>query len=553
LSEVPQAAVLPAAPGETGVLHALLASPPRRVSTSIGISAGVHIALLLLVGTSLYDTGEDDIDIAELAVQLESTEGPNDDFVSVASTPVPLTTDAEVDRSEAPGITETEVTTEATDPDTERVDGALDAALAEATAFAAENAASPPAITTTGESDFKIDIDTESVTTVAAVSMPSTEQAMLEKNILELTQNLLEREATQSEQSWMQQGRPYTAKITRQPAADSTGLEQVIAEIYTEKNGKRMRTTLKMKRLAFSHFTQLVDHWDQMISLHDDVIDGRFHSNTEFLYSFRSEVIPRFFGKVTTSSRTLLPDTMGSPSVRKRKEIFRGGYETMTDRISIGSAITGMKTAAPTDGAEPGTSNDKTFRFSEDTRVIFNPDGSFVWRLANGKGPMHRVEPNGIYTRYLVGERGAKFYVRGTVVGANMVYTPSSIEVEGDLVYANDPRTTLLARDYIALVSGQDIEIAPERITGRGDLHVHGALFARRRFVVSEPERGRGATLYMLGSLTAGTLQETEPRYATKIDYDSRFENIRPPSFPMTKRYEVQKWDGNWEPEETAP
>src|SRR5688572_2022630 len=85
LSEVPQAA-LPAAPGETGVWHALLASPPRRVSTSIGVSASIHVALLVLVGTSLYDSGEDDIDIAELAVQLETTQGPNDDFVSVAST-----------------------------------------------------------------------------------------------------------------------------------------------------------------------------------------------------------------------------------------------------------------------------------------------------------------------------------------------------------------------------------------------------------------------------------------------------------------------------------
>ena len=47
----------------------------------------------------------------------------------------------------------------------------------------------------------------------------------------------------------------------------------------------------------------------------------------------------------------------------------------------------------------------------------------------------------------------------------------------------------------------------------------------------------------ILGSLTAGTILETEPRYATKLDYDKRFEYLRPASFPMTRRYEVDSWD----------
>ena len=47
-----------------------------------------------------------------------------------------------------------------------------------------------------------------------------------------------------------------------------------------------MKTRLSLKRLAFSHFTQLVNHWDPNIRLHDDVIDGRFHSNTEIGLAF---------------------------------------------------------------------------------------------------------------------------------------------------------------------------------------------------------------------------------------------------------------------------
>jgi len=46
------------------------------------------------------------------------------------------------------------------------------------------------------------------------------------------------------------------------------------------------------------------------------------------------------------------------------------------------------------------------------------------------------------------------------------------------------------------------------------------------------------------------TLTATEPRYATKIEYDDRFERARPPGFPSTNRYEAAAWDGQWT---TAP
>ena len=32
--------------------------------------------------------------------------------------------------------------------------------------------------------------------------------------------------------------------------------------------------------------------------------------------------------------------------------------------------------------------------FAEDTRIIFNADGSYVWRLANGEGALQRAEPS---------------------------------------------------------------------------------------------------------------------------------------------------------------
>ena len=48
------------------------------------------------------------------------------------------------------------------------------------------------------------------------------------------------------------------------------------------------------------------------------------------------------------------------------------------------------------------------------------------------------------------------------------------------------------------------------------------------------------------GSLTAGSISATEPRYATRTEFDPRFERTRPPGFPETERYEVEGWDGQW-------
>ena len=54
---------------------------------------------------------------------------------------------------------------------------------------------------------------------------------------------------------------------------------------------------------------------------------------------------------------------------------------------------------------------------------------------ARCSAPNPREQP-----QYLIGEKGAKLYVRGTVCGIFTVYSPTDIEIEDDLVYLKDPR-----------------------------------------------------------------------------------------------------------------
>jgi hypothetical protein len=96
------------------------------------------------------------------------------------------------------------------------------------------------------------------------------------------------------------------------------------------------------------------------------------------------------------------------------------------------------------------------------------------------------------------------------------------------------------SRDYLGIVSDGYLHVAPGCITGPGDLAIHAAIFARRGFVVTGLEYPRPATLCLYGSLTAGTLSATEPRDATKLEYDARFDARRPPGFPATNRFVLE-------------
>jgi hypothetical protein len=483
----------------------------------------------------MYESGNDDRNVPELSVQLETRDGPNSEEFTQAALPKPAPDPVE-QVIDDPGTALETLAADALGAEIPLLDRLPEIVDADTPAAHVETAESTGTVlTTTGLSSLTVPAVAEPQPEAVVAEIPQLEKVMLTKNVQQLAKQLLDTDMTNAELSWQQSGKQYTARVLRQPAADSTGLEQVIAEVTTENNGKRMKTRLSLKRLAFSHFTQLVNFWDPNIRLHDDVIDGRFHSNTEIGIAFSGGIEPRFFGKVTTSAANM---TFGEPGSRRRnKEVFQGGVETRTERVTLPRDMP--------DVVNGGEAADRRV-FSVDTRIIFNADGSYVWRAADGSGPLERADPSE-RPRYLIGEKGVSLHVSGTVTGIFTVYSPEDVEIENDLVYFKDPRDVVISRDFLALIAGRDIKVASSQITGAGDLHVHAAMFARRRFSIESVENSKPGTLFILGSLTAGTIWETEPRYATKMDYDKRFEYLRPASFPMTRRYEVDTWDQDWE------
>ncbi|MET0659667.1 MAG: hypothetical protein ABW110_16085, partial [Steroidobacteraceae bacterium] len=335
--------------------------------------------------------------------------------------------------------------------------------------------------------------------------------------------------------SWRQNAKQYTATLVMERAKDGDALDRVIAEVSAEDRGKQLRTRIKLKRLAFSSYTQVVDRWDPMVQLHDDEIDGRSHINSQFNLMYDRRTAPKFLGKVTTAARTFNTESVGR---RREQDIFRGGIETRAGRIALPERLHPLA----------WSSLDENVRIHEivhDTRIRFFADGSYTWRDLDTRQSAYRNEPTE-QAVYFIAMRGAALYVKGVVSGKVLIYSPDRIVVEGNLTYAHDPRAEPSSRDYLGLVSDRSIVIASPGTTGSGDISIHGALFARRSFIVTDIEHPHAGTLRIYGSLSAGTLSATEPRYATKIEYDRRFEERRPPGFPSTNRFAVEEWSGAW-------
>lgn len=371
----------------------------------------------------------------------------------------------------------------------------------------------------------------------AILAFSRAEQKMLERQVRRWTSELAERAADAPPLRWTHKGQPYEAYVRHIPARGDTDIEKLAVEVVTEKDGTRLRTQLQMKMLAFSHFAQFVHRWDPEVQIHDDLLDGRFHSNSRITLASDRDVQPRFLGKVTTASSGVT--FSGRRGKRDRQTIFSGGLETGVKRIPMGR----RKTPAALSAA---TESQQVVQFDDDAHIRFAPDGSFSWS-SDAAQPTDTVTQDG-KSIYLVGARGKTLYVSGEVSGSVLVYSPTRIVIEGNLTYAQGALQDTVRQSFLGLVSEGNVEIAEPEIIGPGPLYVHAAIYAGRRFKVRDFRRRDHSRLYIFGSLSAGTLSATEPRYATHIEFDKRLEERRPPGYPVTNRFEVAAWNQGWQP-----
>jgi hypothetical protein len=276
--------------------------------------------------------------------------------------------------------------------------------------------------------------------------------------------------------------------------------------------------------------------------LHDDQIFGRMHINSRFNVLYGSQAAPRVAGKLTTAAGGFDLERRGP---HRDADVFLQGLETKAGRVRFSRAGSMFEWSGYRE-------NSRIHHLARSASVRFLGDAGYAWRERGADEWQHADAPTEEPV-FFVAAPGAAVYVQGTVSGRFLVYSPWRIVVQGDIRYAHDPRSEPDSGDYLGLVSDRDIEVASPRVTGPGDLHIQAAIYAGRRMLVAEADRRTSATLSIFGSLAAGTLSESEPRYAMRIEYDPRFDRHRPPGFPSTNRFSFDEWDREWTEESVAP
>lgn len=360
------------------------------------------------------------------------------------------------------------------------------------------------------------------------------QQSMLQRKLENWVSRIDDQEQLNETYSWQHKGQTYSAKFSHLPAAGEMQLDEIRVAVTTQQNGQAVSTTMRLKKLAFSNFAQFVHRWNPDVSMHNDELRGRFHSNSKFLLDSDRRTRPVFHGKVTTASNGFSSDRPLFSATRQ--DIFRGGIETGVKRIK-------MPKPQLLFNPEMLTAGQETIRFEQDTRIVFTPEGGFLAQPAEEIGaPRYHSLPD--LPTYLIANKGVTLYISGEVRGKVMLYSPERVVIESSLRYAAPDIAE--SDDVIGVISAKNIEIAEPEMTGSGDLTIHASLYAGRMFKVRNYRNNNDGTLHIFGSLSAGSLGATQPRYASSIVFDDRFERLRPPGFPVTDRYEVEQADETW-------
>lgn len=514
----------------------------RRLSISMAFSAAIHLAAFVIADRLLIGDSTPSAVSTPLLVNIESVgaspettgQDARETLIDTASPASEGTT-----RSTQSDSTETIAAAESRSRETSGEESRSPAPVTSAAAtVAVESTPEPdearrtskPAIaalvTSSNQAEWSVPV---------RASLSSREEEMLNRKISEWTRHM--HDVTElGDVSWSDGDREYRARFSTVPGDVETGIQRVLVEISTDIDDQRYSTRMQVKRLAFSSFAQFVNRWDPNVLLHDDVLDGRFHSNSRFNVAYDRDTRPVFHQVVTTAARGV--DIERTSGAGPRGDMFQGGLETGVRPIRLPSEF-----SAPIDRFD--VDDDNVHFLREDTRIIFRADGSYV-RQSTGSdepGEAGMLSPG---TTYFFADPGSIVSVRGIVNGKVLVYSPERIVIEDDIVYERDPDAEDGSDDILGLVSDKNVEVAGPDMTGPGDLMIQAAIYAKRRFVVKKKHVGKQARLSLYGSLTAGTLSATEPRFATQVRFDPRLDRMRPPGFPVTDSYELESWRADW-------
>lgn len=358
------------------------------------------------------------------------------------------------------------------------------------------------------------------------------EQARVQQALDQLAELDLAAASLTGETISLADGSQFAVAVQAVSVPGLTQLASYEVTLSQRQDGRIFSIRAIVRERAFSFYAKFINRWDTDVVLASDTVIGRFHSNSAVNFSTDRRRQPVFSGPVSLAGYQGISRRLHSSGM------FQQGIETGSGFVAMPDAV------VPTVFTLAEESLD-VHRFREHTSLTFLADGGVGWSQAGSRAGVIRPAPGNAIL--IVADDNAVLALSGVVSGVVSVFAPQRLSITGNLTYAAGQADNTDQQHFLTLISNGIIEVAGPAQTQPGDLQIEAALFARQRFSVRRFNSRPQGELIIRGTLVAGSVSATEPRYTTRIEYDPRFESMRPPAFPTTGLFDLEDWDRQWQ------
>ncbi len=278
-----------------------------------------------------------------------------------------------------------------------------------------------------------------------------------------------------------------------------------------------------------------------------DTVWGNFHSEG----TFNVVGSPVFYGSVTSVNAM---SGGGTP-------VIYGSFKTGVSIPMPSSSISNIQTTAAAGGK---VFNNPSSPFPFDVYITINANATLTFHtsanMTDTTATLSSFAPNGV-----IFVNNGNIHVHGTekgqitiAAGGSSTYGLGSVYIDGSVLCNSDPMTNLNSTDMIGIVAQNNVWVESDNaylgITPSNppvNPLIEAAVFAQNGafqcYYRTRPSYQNLGSVSVYGSISNAQLGVTSDAtgvygYAAKYNFDPRFSNVGPPSYPSTGTHRILSW-----------
>lgn len=336
-----------------------------------------------------------------------------------------------------------------------------------------------------------------------------------------------------------------TYQLTTQPISGPSS--DVLLTAVGNYDGLSDTVMVTLQMYSFSRFGVYASTMQGVAWATGDTVQGPLHVEGDM----NTQGAPVFEGEVTIAGKlNSTPQySPGPPPVGPQfQDNFVTGVSIPIPTTSVQNVLAQAQSGGRVfDNPTPGKAYNVYLTFNSDGTVSFQTPSM----KSDSTEPIDDLAPNGV----IMVDNGI-LHLQGTVNGQATVgsYAANSslggqVDIEGNIVYNSDPQTNPNSTDMLGIVGSYNVMVNPPSASQmQNNYDIDAAIFSQygefgaNYSMASKP---MGA-IDVYGSISNYQLGATENAnydgWTSEYDYDPRFKNLKPPSFPSTYRYQIISW-----------